>query len=139
MDRIHEGNAPAGRGRFFLIFGYVWLTLGLFAGTLMLLIVREPVLRVLHAVGAGELAEARAVFALVLSVILGSVLFARRVARRLAHLNAIRVRHTGLGLLALSAVLCLWAWSRPEKVIAAAAAHASVHHQPVHSLPQDGN
>jgi hypothetical protein len=140
MGPSYEGNHRPGRGRFFVMFGYVWITLGLFAGTVTLLLVRRPVLSMLHDLGAGELAEARAVFALVVTAMLGSVVFARHVARRLASSKSIRVRQTGFGLLALSAVLCLWAWSRPDKLIAGATVHSSPHHQPVHSLDaQSGN
>lgn len=126
MQTTHSGPRRPGPGRFFLTFGYIWVTVGLFTASVTLLMARPPLLSALHAAGAGELAEYRAVFALVLAVGLGSILLARRVARQLLRRSPAHLHPAGLGLLALSAVLCLWAWSRPDKLVAGDAADSAV-------------
>lgn len=116
---------PVSVGHFFLLFGYTWLTLGFFAGTVTLVLLIRPILAMLDRFGVGEIAKNRALIGVIFLFAAGSFVLARFIVRRLLRVRSLQIRRTSFGLLALPALLCVWAWSSPGKLLADVAGSAT--------------
>ena len=103
--------------RFFLIFGYAWFTIGLFTGTLVLVLAVRGIVDVLQRLGWGQSAQNRLLIGVIILFVAGSFMLARRVVRALYRL-APNTRLVALVALAVPAVMSMYAWSNPAKFLA---------------------
>jgi hypothetical protein len=104
-------------GRFFATFGYAWLTIGLFAGTLVLVLAVRGIMNVLQRLGWGQAAQNRLLIAVILLFVVLSFMLARRVVRML-YRQTPRTRMVALVAMAIPAILSLYAWSNPARFLA---------------------
>jgi hypothetical protein len=102
--------------RFFAMFGYAWFTIGLFTGTLVLVLAVRGILHVLQGLGWGQSAQNRLLICVILVFVVGSFMLARRVVRVL-YRQAPMTRKLALVGLGVPAVLSLYAWSNPAKFL----------------------
>ena len=107
---------PPSTGRFFATFGYAWFTIGLFTGTLVLVLVVRGVIDVIQRFGWGESAQNRILIGLILLFIVTSFLLARWVVR-VVYRKPARTRKIVLVALAIPAAASLYAWSDPTKFL----------------------
>ena len=103
--------------RFFATFGYAWLTIGLFTGTLVLVVAVRGILAMLQRLGWGQTAQNRLLMLVILLFVIGSFLLARRVVRAL-YRQSPTSRRVYLVLMAIPAVLSGYAWSNPTRFLA---------------------
>jgi hypothetical protein len=103
--------------RFIATFGYAWFTIGLFTGTLVLVVAVRGILAVLQRFGMGQAAQNRTLIAVILLFVVASFALARKLVRYL-YRKSPRVRRAALAGLALPALLSGWAWSNPTKFLA---------------------
>ena len=104
-------------GKFFLTFGYAWFTIGLFTGTLVLVVAVRGILNVLQRLGWGQAAQNRLLIGVILLFVAGSFLLARRVVRGLFRISP-RARMIALVALGVLALLSGYAWSNPTRFLA---------------------
>ena len=104
-------------GKFFATFGYAWITIGLFTGTLVLVLAVRGILDLLQRLGWGQAAQNRLLIAVILLFIALSFMLARRVVR-LLYRQSPRTRVIALVALAIPAVLSVYAWSNPARFLA---------------------
>ena len=98
---------------FLLAFGYAWLVIGFFLGTLTLAAIFRGALDRLH---WGALAQDRLLVSAVLLLVIASFLLARWVVRTLFR-RAPTTRNLVLFLLGVPAILCAFAWSDASRYI----------------------
>ena len=103
--------------QFFATFGYAWFTIGLFTGTLVLVLAVRGILDVLQRLGWEQAAENRLLIGVILLFIGLSFLLARRVVRFLFRQTTTTRRLMLVGL-AVPAALCVYAWSNPARFLA---------------------
>lgn len=103
--------------RFLATFGYAWFTIGLFTGTLVLVVAVRGILDVLQRMGWGQTAQNRTLMLVILLFVVVSFWLARHVVRYL-YRKSPGVRRAGLVALAIPALLSGWAWSNPTKFLA---------------------
>lgn len=108
--------APPSAGRFFATFGYAWFTIGLFTGTLVLVLVVRGVIDVIQKFGWGETAQNRILIGLILLFIITSFMLARWVVR-VTYRKPPRTRKIILAALAVPAAASMYAWSDPTKFL----------------------
>ena len=102
--------------QFFATFGYAWFTIGLFTGTLVLVLAVRGILSVLQRLGWEQSAQNRLLIGVILLFIAVSFLLARRVVRFLYHQTTTNRRLLLVGL-ALPAALSMYAWSNPARFL----------------------
>lgn len=107
---------PPSAGRFFATFAYAWFTIGLFTGTLVLVLVVRAVIDVIQKFGWGETAQNRILIGLILLFIVTSFMLARWVVR-VAYRKPPRARRMILAALAIPAAGAMYAWSDPTKFL----------------------
>ena len=103
--------------QFFATFAYAWFTIGLFTGTLVLVLAVRGILDVLQRLEWQQAAENRLLIGVILLFIALSFLLARRVVRYLYRQTTTTRRLLLVGL-AVPAGLCLYAWSNPARFLA---------------------
>ncbi len=103
--------------KFFATFGYAWFTIGLFTGTLVLVVAVRGILDVVQRLGWGQSAQNRLLVGVILLFVVVSFMLARRVVRFLYRQQP-RTRQVALVALAIPAVLTLYAWSNPARFLA---------------------
>ena len=103
--------------QFFATFGYTWFTIGLFSGTLVLVLAVRGILDVLQRLGWEQSAQNRLLIGVILLFIALSFLLARRVVRFL-YRQTTSTRRVMLVGLAVPAALCVYAWSNPARFLA---------------------
>ena len=103
--------------KFLATFGYAWFTIGLFTGTLVLVLAVRGIMDVLQRLGWGQAAQNRLLIVVILLFIALSFMLARRVVRML-YRQAPRTRQFVLVALAIPAALSLYAWSNPSRFLA---------------------
>lgn len=104
--------------RFAATFGFAWLMVGLFTGTLVLVVLVRWLLELLHHWGWGQTAQNRALIGVILLFVIASFMLTRALVRRLFRINSVRVRRGALAALVVPGALALWAWSNPSKMLA---------------------
>lgn len=102
--------------QFFATFGYAWFTIGLFTGTLVLVLAVRGILDVLQRLGWEQSAQNRLLIGVILLFIALSFLLARRVVRFLFR-QATTTRRVLLAGLAVPAALSMYAWSNPARFL----------------------
>jgi hypothetical protein len=117
----HTGSRPRyiqpSAGKFFATFGYAWLTIGLFTGTLVLVVAVRGIMDVLQRLGWGQAAQNRLLIAVILLFIALSFMIARSVVRML-YRQSPRTRMLALLAMAIPAIMSLYAWSNPARFLA---------------------
>jgi hypothetical protein len=114
-----DPNNPRKKPSSFLAtFGYAWLMIGLFTGTIVLVVFVRGIISTLHGFGLGDTAESRVLVAVMLAFIIASFLLTRSVVKRLYRTQSVRVRRVALGALVVPGALSMWAWSNPTKLLA---------------------
>ena len=124
MESIRERIRPPSVGRFFATFGYAWLMIGLFVGTVVLVVAVRGILDLIQKAGWGQTAQDRVLMAVIGLFIIGSFILARAVVRSLYRQPA-RTRRIALGALAVPAIFCAYAWSNPTRFLTKFAGTAS--------------
>lgn len=104
--------------RFTAVFGYAWLMVGLFTGTLVLVFAVRWILAVLNHWQLGQTVENRVLIAVILLFVVASFVATRALVRRLLRMGSVRGQRTALAALVLPGALSLWAWSNPTRVLA---------------------
>lgn len=102
--------------KFFATFGYAWLTIGLFTGTVVLVLAVRGIMDVLQRLEWGQAAQNRLLILVILSFIVLSFMLARRVVRVLYRQRPM-TRRVALVALAIPAVLSVYAWSNPTRFL----------------------
>ena len=102
--------------KFFATFGYAWFTIGLFLGTLVLVLAVRGIMDVLQRLDWSQAAQNRLLIAVILLFIGISFMLARRVVRTL-YRQSPRTRQMALVALAIPAALSLYAWSNPTRFL----------------------
>lgn len=102
--------------KFFATFGYAWLTIGLFTGTLVLVLAVRGIMDVLQRLDWGQAAQNRLLIVVILAFIVLSFMLARRVVRML-YRQAPVTRRVALVALAIPALLSVYAWSNPTRFL----------------------
>ena len=103
--------------RFFATFGYAWFTIGMFTGTLVLVVAVRGILDVLRRLGWEQAAQNRLLIGVIMLFVVGSFLLARRVVRSV-YRQTPTTRRLVLFALAIPALLSGYAWSNPTKFLA---------------------
>ena len=103
--------------QFFATFGYAWFTIGLFTGTLVLVLAVRGILDVLQRLGWEQSAQNRLLVGVIVLFIAVSFLLARRVVRFLYRQTTTTRRLLLVGL-AVPAALSMYAWSNPTRFLA---------------------
>lgn len=108
---------PPSPARFLATFVYAWLVIGLFTGTLVLVVAVRGILSVIERLGFDQAAQNRTFMLVILLFVVGSFLLARAVVRSV-YRRPPRTRMAVLVLLAVPALLSLVAWSNPMRFLA---------------------
>jgi len=103
--------------KFLATFGYAWFTIGLFTGTLVLVLAVRGIMNVLQRLGWGQPAQNRLLILVILLFVALSFMLARRVVRVMYRM-APTTRRIALVALGIPALLSLYAWSNPTKFLA---------------------
>lgn len=103
--------------QFFAMFGYAWFTIGLFTGTLVLVLAFRGILDVLEKLGWGQSAQNRLLLGVIVLFVVLSFLLARRTVRFL-YRQTPTTRRVLLVALAVPAALSGYAWSNPARFLA---------------------
>ena len=103
--------------QFFATFGYAWFTIGLFTGTLVLVLAVRGILDVLQRLGWEQSSQNRLLIGVILLFFALSFLLARRVVRFLYRQTTTTRRLMLVGL-AVPAALSIYAWSNPTRFLA---------------------
>lgn len=103
---------------FLATFGYAWLMIGLFTGTLVLVLFVRGIINALHEAGFGATIENRVLMGVMAAFVVASFLLTRAVVRRLYRTRSIRTRRIALGALIVPGLFSMWAWSNPTMLLA---------------------
>ncbi|MEP6991701.1 MAG: hypothetical protein ABJA80_12295 [bacterium] len=114
----HARYTKPSAARFFATFGYAWFTIGLFTGTLVLVLAVRGILDVLNRLGWGQQTQNRLLISVILLFIVLSFMLARRVVRVL-YRQTPTVRKVVLLALAVPAALSMYAWTNPARFLSA--------------------
>ena len=106
---------------FLATFGFAWLMIGLFTGTIVLVVLVRWLLDLLQHWGIGQTAQNRTLMAVIVVFIIGSFFLTRYVVGRLYRMESRRWRRMLLATLLIPGVLSLWAWSNPTRMLASLA------------------
>ncbi|MHB0948547.1 MAG: protein-tyrosine phosphatase family protein [Gemmatimonadaceae bacterium] len=120
----HSAPPPFRRptpARFLATFGLVWMVVGLFTGTLVLVILVRWLIGLLRHFGFGQTAESRVLIGVILLFVLGSFLLARALVRRLFRMQTATARRLALASLVLPFGVSAYVWSDPGRTLAAIA------------------
>lgn len=120
MNAIERGGAGTGRrtGAVLLTFLYMWLMVGLFAGTAVLLGPVQWVTSALEAAGGSQSGEDLVLKGLILAYMVMSVLASRWLVQRMYRSQRRPVR-LGIPMVAtVLAGLSLWGWTNPGRMLA---------------------
>lgn len=125
MEHSNISAPPAFRrptpARFLATFGLVWMVVGLFTGTLVLVILVRWLISLLHYFGLGQTAESRVLMGVILLFVIGSFLLARALVRRLFRMHSVSARRLALASLLLPFGISAYVWSDPGRTLAAVA------------------
>ena len=124
MPGIRERIRPPSVGRFFATFGYAWLMIGLFTGTLVLVVAVRGIIDLIQKFGWGQSVQDRVLIGVIGIFIVASFILARAVVRSLYRQPA-RTRQIALGALAIPALASAYAWSNPTRFLTKFAGSAS--------------
>ena len=124
MNYMAQRIRPPTAARFFATFGYAWFVIGLFMGTLVLVVAVRGILDIIQRLGWGQVAQDRILIGLILTFVVTSFLLARRVVRML-YRRTPRVRKIALVALAVPALASGYAWSNPTRFLAGFAGSTS--------------
>lgn len=115
-----ETSGPKRRAAasFLATFGYAWLMIGLFAGTIVLVLFVRGIIGGLNVLGLGQTAENRVLIGVMVAFVILSFMLTRWVVRRLYRMPSPRARRLALGALFVPGALSLWAWSNPTSMLA---------------------
>ena len=123
-DSAHRSaQDPRGAGRtpvaaFLAVFGYAWVMIGLFTGTIVLVFFVRGLLGATGRFGWSADIENRLMVAVMLAFVIASFLLTRSVVKRLYRVSSIRGRRLALGALVIPGALSMWAWSDPTRLLA---------------------
>jgi hypothetical protein len=120
-QRRGDDAAPSRRkpaASFLALFGYAWLMIGLFTGTLVLVVVVRGLISALQQFGLGADAENRVLVGVILAFVFASFLLTRSVVKRVYRVSSIRARRLAFSALVIPGALSMWAWSDPTRVLA---------------------
>lgn len=117
MSFASERIRPPTPARFFATFGYAWFVIGLFTGTLVLVLAVRGIISLIQKLGWGQSAQDRILLGLILVFVVTSFMLARRVVRVL-YRQSPRTRMIALVALALPAIASGYAWSNPTRFLA---------------------
>ena len=106
---------------FLATFAFAWLMIGLFTGTIVLVVLVRWLLNLLQLWGMGQTAQNRTLMSVIVLFIIGSFMLTRYVVRRLYRIESPRRRRITVASLLIPGVLSLWAWSNPTRVLASMA------------------
>lgn len=104
--------------RFIATFGFAWLMVGLFTGTLVLVLLIRWLVGLLHHWGWGQTAQNRVLIGTIVVFIVASFMLTRAIVRRLFRMTSVRARRGALASLVVPGALAMWAWSNPSKLLA---------------------
>lgn len=124
MESIRQRIRPPSVGQFFATFGYAWLMIGLFTGTVVLVVAVRGILDLIQKAGWGQSVQDRVLMGVIGIFIIVSFILSRAVVRSLYRQPA-RTRRIALGALAVPAVFCAYAWSNPTRFLTKFAGSAS--------------
>lgn len=124
MNSVSQRIQPPTPTRFFTTFGYVWFVIGLFTGTLVLVVAVRGIIAIIQKLGWGQSAQDRILIALILVFVAGSFMLARRVVRVL-YRQTPRARKIALVALTVPAIASGYAWSNPTRFLAGFAGSTS--------------
>ncbi|HVX41899.1 MAG TPA: hypothetical protein VHB25_20225 [Gemmatimonadaceae bacterium] len=110
--------------RFLATFGFAWLMVGLFTGTLVLVVAVRWILDLLHDWGLGQTAQDRTLMGVIVLFVIGSFILTRALVRHVFRMHSLRRRRAVVASLALPGALSLWAWSNPTRLLAGIAGGA---------------
>lgn len=102
--------------QFFVTFGYAWLTIGLFTGTLVLVLAVRGILDVLERLDWGQSAQNRLLIGVIVLFVGLSFMLARRTVRFLYRRTPTTRRLLLVGL-AVPAAMSMYAWSNPARFL----------------------
>lgn len=123
---MYQTSSPRRKvGSFLATFGYAWLMIGLFTGTIVLVVFVRGIISALHGFGLGETAENRVLIGVMVAFIIGSFLLTRSVVRRMYRTQSVRARRIAMGALILPGAFSMWAWSNPTAILARVAGSES--------------
>lgn len=120
----HDGTGAASPPRrksvasFLAVFGFSWLMIGLFTGTIVLVLVVRAMLGGLDQLGWGADAEKRVLIGLMLAFVAGSFLLTRSVVKRVYRVPSSTMRRLAFGSLVIPGAFSMWAWSDPTRMLA---------------------
>ena len=117
MNSVSRRIQPPTAARFFLTFGYTWFVIGLFTGTLVLVVAVRGIIDIIQKLGWGQSAQDRILIGLILVFVVTSFMLARRVVRVL-YRQSPRSRKIALAALAVPALASGYAWSNPTRFLA---------------------
>lgn len=117
MNFAAQRIRPPTPARFFATFGYAWFVIGLFTGTLVLVVAVRGIISLIQKLGWGQSAQDRILIGLILVFVVTSFMLARRVVRVL-YRHSPRTRKIALVALALPAIASGYAWSNPTRFLA---------------------
>lgn len=124
MNTLAQRIHPPSVGRFLATFGYAWLMIGLFTGTLVLVVAVRGIIDLIQRFGWPQSAQDKVLMGVIGIFIICSFLLARKVVRSL-YRQPPRTRRIALGALALPALASAYAWSDPARFLARFAGAAS--------------
>jgi hypothetical protein len=124
MNSVPHQSARPSVGRFIATFGYAWFTIGLFTGTLVLVVAVRGILDTIQKLGWGQNAQNRILIGVILLFVVISFMLARRLVLVL-YRHPPRTRRIALVALALPAAAAMYAWSNPARFLSRFAGSAS--------------
>lgn len=115
-----DTSAPKRRAAasFLATFGYAWLMIGLFTGTIVLVLFVRGIISGLDGLGLGQTAENRVLIGVMVAFVIVSFMLTRWVVRRIYRMSSPRARHLTLAALMVPGALSIWAWSDPTTLLA---------------------
>ncbi|HJQ19094.1 MAG TPA: hypothetical protein VJ867_02025 [Gemmatimonadaceae bacterium] len=94
------------------------MMIGLFTGTIVLVVFVRGIISTLHGFGLGDTAQSRVLIGVMCAFIVASFLLTRSVVKRLYRTQSATVRRVALGALVVPGALSMWAWSNPTMLLA---------------------
>lgn len=104
--------------RFLATFGFAWLMVGLFTGTIVLVVAVRWIVNLLHYWGFGQTAQDRTLIGVIILFVVGSFILTRALVRHVFRMHSVRGRRAVVASLVLPGALSLWAWSDPTRLLA---------------------
>lgn len=107
-----------------MTFGYAWFMIGLFTGTVVLVVAVRGIVHLIQWFGWEQSAQDHVLKVVILLFVVLSFMLSRRVVRSL-YRQPPRTRRIALGALAIPALACAYAWSNPTRFLTRFAGSAS--------------